>query len=173
VDALEHTPTVVRPRQSRAVFAEVLAAWLEDGLAARGDGSWPGPAAVVVVPEYLHGAAPGVLEDLAARDWTGTVVGVVAYGGCTRGRHAIEDAREVLAAAGADVLDEALGIDAARVRVTGFEPADVVLRDVLLDDLVASGPVSTHPSCTADQCSRARSTPTGSARRPAPPTPRG
>ncbi|NMO90055.1 hypothetical protein [Actinomycetospora sp. TBRC 11914] len=137
MDAAEHTPTVVRPRLPRAEFADALAAWLEEGLAARGDGASPVGAAVVLVPEYLHAGAPRVLADLAARDWTGTVVAVVGYGGCTRGRHAIEDAREVLRAAGAEVLGEALGIDAARVRATGFDAADVLLREALLGALRA------------------------------------
>jgi hypothetical protein len=154
VDAQVHTPIVVRPRLLRAVFAETLAAWLEEGLAAD---PRPGTTAVVLVPEYLHAGAPRVLADLAARDWTGSVVAVVGYGGCTRGRHAIEDAREVLTAAGAEVLECALGLDAARVRATGFEPADVLLRDLLLDALRA----------------REQEAPTGSARTPARPTPPG
>jgi NAD(P)H-dependent FMN reductase len=150
VIAQEHTPTVVRPCLRRADFADPLARWLEEGLAARRDHAPAGAAAVVLVPEYVHAGAVRVLADLARRDWTGTVVAVVGYGGRTRGRYAIEDAREVLLTAGAQVLGHALGIDAARVRAHGFEAADVLLRDAVLDDLVASGPVTTIPPRTAD-----------------------
>jgi hypothetical protein len=148
VDVVEHSASVVRPGLRRADFADTLARWLEEGLAARRDPG--GAAAVVLVPEYVHAGAVRVLADLAGRDWTGTVVAVVGYGGRTRGRYAIEDAREVLRAAGARVLGNALGIDAARVRAHGFEPADVLLRDAVLDDLVASGPVSTNPPYHTD-----------------------
>jgi NAD(P)H-dependent FMN reductase len=156
----EPTTTVVRPRVGRAVFGERLAAWLEEGVAARrrrqqaaGATTAPGSTAVVLVPEYVHGAAPAVLADLAAADWTGTVVTLAGYGGRTRGRYAIEDAREVLDAAGADVLDASLGIDAARVRAEGFTAADVVLRDLLLDELGGLRPPTARTP--------ARSTPRG------------
>ena len=131
------TTTVVRPRLPRAVLGDRLAAWLEEGVATRRPTEAPGAAAVVLVPEYLRACPRAVLADLGRTDWTGTVVALVGYGGRTRGRYAIEDAREVLEAAGAHVLAAALGLDAARVRTEGVDAADVLLRDVLLDQLAA------------------------------------
>ena len=131
------TTTVVRPRLPRAELGDRLAAWLEDGVAATRPTDGPGTTAVVLVPEYLRSCPLAVLADLAATDWTGTVVALVGYGGRTRGRHAIEDAREVLEAAGAQVLPTSLGLDAARIRAEGVDAADMLLRDVLLDQLGA------------------------------------
>ena len=132
------TTTVVSPRLPRAVAGDRLAEWLAEGVAARPpapDGA--APAAVVLVPEYLRVCPRSVLDDLAGTDWTGVVVAVVGYGGRSRGRYAIEDAREVLEAAGAQVLETSLGLDAARIRAEGVDAADVLLRDVLLDQLEA------------------------------------
>jgi hypothetical protein len=132
------TTTVISPRLPRAVLGDRLAEWLEEGVAARR----PAPddataAAVVLVPEYLRACPRSVLADLAGTDWSGVVVALVGYGGRTRGRYAVEDAREVLEAAGAQVLETSLGLDAARIRVEGVDAADVLLRDVLLDQLEA------------------------------------
>ena len=146
-----HTPTVVRPRLGRTTLGDRLADWLEDGVAGRTGAD--GPAAIVLVPEYVRACPRSVLADLDSTDWTGTVVALVGYGGRTRGRFAIEDAREVLAAAGARVLETSLGLDTARIRAGGFETEDVLLRDLLLDDLGGLRPRS--------------------ARTPAAPTPRG
>ncbi len=134
--AVEPTVTVVRPRLPRwAVLGDRLADWLEEGVAARRPERTG--AAVVLVPEYLRACPRTVLADLAGTDWTGTVVALVGYGGRTRGRFAIEDAREVLEAAGAQVLATSLGLDAARVRAEGVDAADVLLRDLLLEELGA------------------------------------
>jgi hypothetical protein len=138
VSAQEPPTIVIRPRLPRAVLGDRLAEWLEEGVAGRPSaGDVPGAAAVVLVPEYLRACPRSVLADLARTDWTGTVVALVGYGGRTRGRFAIEDAREVLEAAGARVLGTALGLDAARIRAEGADAADVLLRDVLLDQLEA------------------------------------
>jgi hypothetical protein len=127
------TTTVVRPRLPRAVLGDRLAEWLEAGVAAhRSAGD---ETAVVLVPEYLRACPRSVLADLGGADWTGTVVALVGYGGRTRGRFAVEDAREVLEAAGAQVLEAALGLDAARIRAEGVDEADVLLRDLLLESL--------------------------------------
>ena len=126
--------SIVRPTMPRAPFAAELAAWLGAGIVGKGQPP-AGAAAVVVVPEYLRTAPRPVLAALAARDWRGTPVAVAAYGGRRRGRFAIDDAREVLVGAGADVVAPSLGIDVAAVRRHGFDEADVVLRDLLLDDL--------------------------------------
>jgi NAD(P)H-dependent FMN reductase len=129
------TTTVIRPRLPRAVLGDRLAEWLEEGVAARRPTAAPGTTALVLVPEYLRACPRGVLADLADTDWTAAVVALVGYGGRTRGRYAIEDAREVLEAAGARVLATSLGLDAARMRAGGVAAADVLLRDVLLDQL--------------------------------------
>jgi NAD(P)H-dependent FMN reductase len=128
---------VIRPRLRRAVFAERLGDWLAEGVAGhQGLGGLPdAAAALVVVPEYLRAGARGVLADLAGTDWSGTVVAVVGYGGRTRGRFAVEDAREALDGVGARVLETSLGLDVARIRTEGFDPADVLLRDLVLDRL--------------------------------------
>ncbi|HEY2221534.1 hypothetical protein [Actinomycetospora sp.] len=133
----EHVSIVVRPHLRRAVFGERLADWLADGVARhRVVGGLPdGAAALVLVPEYLRAGARSVLADLAGTDWSGTVVAVVGYGGRTRGRFAIEDAREALDGTGAHVLETALGLDGARIRAEGFGQADLLLRDLLLDRL--------------------------------------
>ncbi|MCD2193336.1 hypothetical protein LQ327_08040 [Actinomycetospora endophytica] len=146
MDAREIT-TVRRPHLRRAEFGDRLAVWLEQAPACRRGGAG---TAVVIVPEYLRAAASDVLADLRRTDWSGTVVAIVGYGGRTRGRHAIEDAREVLDDAGARVLETSLGLDTARVRTEGFDAADVLLRDLLLDDLAAPGPVSTNPCQNTD-----------------------
>jgi NAD(P)H-dependent FMN reductase len=137
VDAREQASLVVRPRSGRAPFGAYLARWIEAGVAAhRGLREVPdGAAALVLVPEYLRAGAPTVLADLARADWKETVVAVVGYGGRTRGRFAVDDARDVLDAAGAHVLEAALGVDSSRVRTEGFDPADVLLRDLLFDRL--------------------------------------
>ncbi|MDT7743119.1 MAG: hypothetical protein QOE59_2197 [Actinomycetota bacterium] len=151
--------TVVRPRLPRAVLGERLAGWLEEGVAARRPAEDdPATAAVVLVPEYLRACPRSVLTDLAGTDWTGTVVAIVGYGGRTRGRYAIEDAREVLETAGAQVLETSLGLDTARIRAEGVDQADVLLRDVLLDQ-VASGYVRTSAERTYG--TPARPTPPG------------
>lgn len=148
---------VVRPRVPGVRAAERLARWLEDGAAAH-----PGlPAAVradtrariVLVPEYRRAASRGVLADLAAATDAGAVVAVAGYGGRTRGRFAVEDAREVLEDAGARVVGTSLGLDVARIRAGGFAEEDRVLRDLVLDDVAAAL--------------------SGTGRTPAPPTPRG
>jgi NAD(P)H-dependent FMN reductase len=118
------------------VLGDRLAGWLEEGVAAhRPADEEHGPGAVVLVPEYLRACPRCVLADLAGADWTGTVVALVGYGGRTRGRFAVEDAREVLEAAGAQVLEASLGLDAARIRAEGVDEADVLLRDLLLESL--------------------------------------
>jgi hypothetical protein len=133
--------TVVRPALRRTPFAAELAGWLHEGIAAHpahpADAAGPVRPAVVIVPEYLHAAPPALLADLAAGHWAGRTVGLVGYAGRTRARHALEDARDALDAAGARVVGPALGIDVARVRTRGFDAADVVLRDLLLDELAA------------------------------------
>jgi hypothetical protein len=139
--------TVVRPRLPRAVLGDRLAEWLEKGV----DGGRPTPdepatAAVVLVPEYLRACPRSVLADLAGTDWTGVVVALVGYGGRTRGRYAIEDAREVLEAAGARVLETSLGLDAARIRAEGVDAADVLLRDLLVADLRTAERTSGTPA---------------------------
>ncbi|MDL5154649.1 hypothetical protein [Actinomycetospora termitidis] len=149
------TIAVIRPSLDRADFAEVLAGWLDEGIAAARGPVTARVAAIVIVPEYLHAAPRSQLAEMAELDWTGVVVAVAAYGGRTRGRHAIEDARAVLAAHGALLTGPSLGVDAARVRAHGFDAADVLLRDLLLDALADRPVVS------------------GTGRRPAPPTPRG
>ncbi|MEJ2870410.1 hypothetical protein WCD74_21750 [Actinomycetospora sp. OC33-EN08] len=121
---------LIRPRVSRAGFADVLAAWLREGLRTR---PVAGPAAVVIVPEYLRAAPRTVLADLTDRDWRGTTVALAGYGGRTRGRHAVDDARAALTEHGTTVLGPSLGIDVARTRVRGFDTADVLLRDLVLD----------------------------------------
>jgi hypothetical protein len=138
VDAREQSPIVVRPRSERAPFGRSLARWIDAAVATRPAlGELPdGAAAVVLVPEYLRAGARTVLIDLGRTDWAGAVVAVVGYGGRSRARSAVEDAVDVLDAAGAHVLDTSLGVDAARVRAEGFDPADVLLRDLLLDRLV-------------------------------------
>ena len=134
--AVEPIVTVVRPRLPRwAVLGDRLADWLEEGVAARRPERTG--TAVVLVPEYLRACPRTVLADLAGTDWTDTVVALVGYGGRTRGRFAIEDVREVLEAAGAQVLGTSLGLDAARVRAEGVDAADVLLRDLLLEELGA------------------------------------
>jgi hypothetical protein len=137
VDAREQSRIVVRPRSERAPFGEHLARWIEAAVVAHGGLGelTDGAAAVVLVPEYLRAGARTVLTDLGRADWSGTVVAVVGYGGRNRGRFAVEDASDVLDAAGADVLGTSLGIDAARARTEGFDPADVLLRDLMLDRL--------------------------------------
>ena len=129
------TTTVIRPRLRWAVLGDRLADWLEEGVTAGRPTGTPGSTALVLVPEYLRACPRSVLADLADTDWAGTVVAVVGYGGRTRARYAIEDAREVLEAAGARVLATSLGLDAARIRTEGVDAADVLLRDVLLDQL--------------------------------------
>jgi hypothetical protein len=130
--------TVVRPALRRTPFAAELAGWIHEGIAAHpADAAGPVRPAVVIVPEYLHAAPPTLLTDLAAGHWAGRTVGLVGYAGRTRARHALEDARDALDAAGARVVGPALGIDVARVRAGGFDAADVVLRDLLLDELAA------------------------------------
>jgi hypothetical protein len=133
----ENAGIVVRPRLRRAVLGETLADWLEAGAAGHREltAGPAGAAAVALVPEYVRAGAQKVLADLAGTDWTGTVVAVVGYGGLTRGRFAVEDAKDVLDAAGARVLDTSLGLDAARIRAEGFARADVLLRDLLFDRL--------------------------------------
>ncbi|MFC5062691.1 hypothetical protein [Actinomycetospora atypica] len=126
--------SIVRPTMPRAPFAAELAAWLEAGIVGTGTPA-VGEAAVVVVPEYLRAAPRVVLAALAARDWRGTPVAVAAYGGRDRGRRAVEDTREVLTAAGARPTPVSLGIDVSAVRRHGFDEADVVLRDLVLDEL--------------------------------------
>lgn len=137
VMAVEPCVTVVRPRLPRlAVLGDRLADRLEEGVAAARRPERTG-AAVVLVPEYLRACPRTVLVDLAGTDWSGTVVALVGYGGRTRGRYAIEDARELLEAAGAQVLSTSLGLDAARVRAEGVDGADVLVRDLLLEELGA------------------------------------
>ena len=126
-------PIVVRLRLGRTTLGDRLADWLEDGVRTRG--ATGGSAAIVLVPEYVRACPHRVLADLGDSDWSGTDVALVGYAGRTRGRYAIEDAREVLAAAGARVLPTSLGLDTARIRAEGFGPTDVLLRDLLLDDL--------------------------------------
>jgi hypothetical protein len=136
VAATEPTTTVVRPHLPFAVLGDRLAEWLEEGVAAaRRVDALPDTAAVVLVPEYLRAWPRDVLASLACTDRTGAVVALVGYGGRTRGRYAMEDAREVLEAAGARVLGSSLGLDAARIRAEGVDEADVLLRDLLLADL--------------------------------------
>jgi hypothetical protein len=137
MNAREHVSIVVRPHLRRAVFADRLADWLTEGVAGHPElGDLPdGSAALVLVPEYVRAGARTVLADLTATDWSGTVVAVVGYGGRTRGRFAVEDAREALTGTGAQVLETSLGLDVARVRVAGFGPADRLLRDLLFDRL--------------------------------------
>lgn len=132
--------SVIRPDLPRAPFAVELAAWVGEGVAAHprpADGRAPRPV-VVIVPEYLHGAPQPVLDDLGSRVWTGRTVALVGYGGRSRARHALEDVRDLLARSGATVVGAALGVDAAQVLATGFDAADVLLRDHLLDELVTS-----------------------------------
>lgn len=133
----QRTSIVVGPRSVHAPFGALLARWLEAGIAGHGKfgGLVTGRAALVVVPEYLRTGARTVLTDLSHADWSSTVVAVVGYGGRLRGRRAIEDAREVITVAGAHVLGPSLGLDTAQVRARGFERADVLLRDLLLDRL--------------------------------------
>ncbi len=144
----EHAVTVVRPRLARAVLGDRLAGWIEEGVALHGgrEGLLLGAAAVVLVPEYLRACPHPVLADLARTDWSGTVVALVGYGGRTRGRFAVEDAREVLERAGARVLGTSLGLDAARIRAEGVDGADVLLRDLLLAELLASVRTSGTPA---------------------------
>ena len=149
MDAREQCGLVVRPRTEQAPFGRSLARWCEAAVVAhRGlRGLADGAAAVVLVPEYLKAGARSVLTDLGRTDWSGTVVAVIGYGGRNRGRLAVGDASDVLDAAGAHVLDVSLGIDAARVRAAGFEPADVLFRDLLLDHLAES---ATHREAPDD-----------------------
>ncbi|MCD2188448.1 hypothetical protein [Actinomycetospora soli] len=131
---------VIRPGLPRTPFADALADWLREGIAAR-SGPTPhdrrGTPVVVIVPEYLRGAPRSLIAALADRRWAGRPVGLVGYAGRTRARHALADAREVLGTRGAEVVEPSLGLDVARWRTTGFDRADVVLRDLLLDDLLA------------------------------------
>jgi hypothetical protein len=141
------TTPVVRPRLPRATLGTRLAEWLEEGVAGQpAPIDEARPTAVVLVPEYVRVCPPSVLADLAGRDWTGTVVALVGYGGRTRGRFAIEDAREVLEAAGALVLTTSLGLDAARIHAEGADRADVLLRDLLLADLRTAARTSRTPA---------------------------
>lgn len=129
--------SIVRPTMPRAPFAAELAAWVRAGIVGNGIGGTAadGDAAVVVVPQYLRAAPALVLAALADRDWRGTPVAVTAYGGRDRGRLAVEDARGILEAGGARVSPVSLGIDVSAVRRSGFDEADVLLRDLVLDDL--------------------------------------
>lgn len=131
--------SIVRPTMPRAPFAAELAAWIGAGIVGNGivEPRTPadGEAAIVVVPQYLRAAPDVVLAGLAARDWRGTPVAVAAYGGRDRGRLAVEDARHVLERAGARATPVSLGIDVSAVRRRGFDEADVLLRDLVLDDL--------------------------------------
>ncbi|NYD38520.1 hypothetical protein [Actinomycetospora corticicola] len=131
--------SVIRPALRDAPFAAELALWLGEGIAthhadARDEHIRP---AVVIVPEYLHGAPRTLLADLATARWSGRTVGLVGYGGRTRARYALEDARDALREAGARLVGPSLGLDVARVRASGFDVADVVLRDLVLDELAA------------------------------------
>lgn len=132
---------VIRPALRRTPFAAELADWLLEGIAAHPAGAHGAPVrpAVVIVPEYLRAAPRALLADLAGDRWAGRTVGLVGYAGRTRARFALDDARDALADAGARVVAPALGIDVARVRTAGFDPADVLLRDLVLDEL-AAGP---------------------------------
>jgi hypothetical protein len=157
--------SVVRPALRDAPFAAELAVWLGEGIAAHsGDPARTDPTrstptdtgrtrtkhthtehihtehtrpAVVIVPEYLHAAPRTLLADLATATWSGRTVGLVGYGGRTRARYALEDARDALRDAGARLVGPSLGLDVARVRASGFDAADVVLRDLVLDELAA------------------------------------
>ncbi|WP_433801060.1 hypothetical protein [Actinomycetospora sp. CA-084318] len=129
---------VVGPALRRAPFAGELVDWLGEGIAARGrrtDAPDPARPAVVIVPEYLRAAPQTLLADLRAGGWAGRAVGLVGYAGRTRARYALDDAREALQDAGARVVGPSLGLDVARWRTTGFDEADVLLRDLVLDEL--------------------------------------
>ncbi|GLZ52750.1 hypothetical protein [Actinomycetospora sp. NBRC 106378] len=133
------TVTVVRPALPRTPFAIELAAWIREGVDGhplRTDGRRR--PAVVIVPEYLHTAPRTLLADLATARWAGRPVGLIGYGGRTRARYALEDARDALRGAGATLVGPSVGLDVARVRAAGFDPADVLLRDLVLDELAAA-----------------------------------
>ncbi|WP_157647197.1 hypothetical protein [Actinomycetospora chiangmaiensis] len=143
VTGIATTPpvTVIRPALRLAPFADELADWLHEGIAAHLTGTvrrTPVRPAVLIVPEYLHTAPEALLADLATGRWAGRAVGLVGYAGRTRARYALEDARETLQDAGALVVGPAVGIDVARVRARGFDAADVLLRDLVLDELAAA-----------------------------------
>lgn len=94
---------------------------------------------VLLVGQYGAAPAPAV-EDVVTRHaarWDGRPVGLVAYGGVSRGRDAVTTLRATLADLGATVAVTGLGVNVAQLRGRGPSAFERVGWEMVLDEVAA------------------------------------